>query len=390
MIRPLRWLPVLVLAPFLLHAALREEPVPPTVIPAAFHWRNNNWFTSDEHYAVEQRGIQRLYFKFLDIDHSPAHSAHPVSFNHIPYEWKGYENAGMWTGKVEFVPSIYITNNTFLQLDKPGVRELASNLLRKLRQDCPIVYDGLLLDCDWTAKTKASFFELTRIINDSLAVPVGATIRLHQYADPKGTGIPPADRGMLMVYNVGRVKDHGTKNSIFDLEMAKPYFTSSKPYPLPLDMALPAFSWGAQFRQGRFLGVINEDVMDEAITREVLLQKDKYVYQVTREDNNRFPQLHIGDEVRVEGSTQEVVSQAAQLAQTAVNTDTFAVAFFETGSNTFQGLPKEFTDSTVRSFGTVKPNVHFPEPGEGGLIEVTPAIDTVWMAVDSTATPAKP
>jgi hypothetical protein len=101
-----------------------------------------------------------------------------------------------------------------------------------------------MLDCDWSAKTKAKFFRLTRIMNDSLDVPLTATIRLHQYANPKGTGVPPADRGMLMPYNVGQITAQGDGNSIFDLSIAEPYFTSSSPYPLPLDIGLPAFSWG--------------------------------------------------------------------------------------------------------------------------------------------------
>jgi hypothetical protein len=87
-----------------------------------------------------------------------------------------------------------------------------------------------------------------RILNDSIDVPLTATIRLHQYAQPGKTGVPPADRGMLMPYNVGKIAEPGDVNSIFDEATAEPYFRGTKHYPLPLDIGLPAFAWGVQFR----------------------------------------------------------------------------------------------------------------------------------------------
>jgi hypothetical protein len=261
--------------------------------------------------------------------------------------------AGGYPGHVDLVPSVYITNNTFLRIDDAGTDQLAHNLLKKLRMECPATIHGVMLDCDWTDRTKSRFFQLARIINDSLDVPVIATIRLHQYAHPGKTGVPPADRGMLMPYNIGQVNKSGPVNSIFDRDAAKPYFRKGS-YPLPLDIALPAFSWGAQFRKGRFIGLLQEDLLDDALRRGLLSDERHGVMQVTREDNDHRPELHLGDEVRVERITPELIRQAAELARTAANSDTLAVVFFELGSPTFQRLRPTFVDSTFRAFGTVR------------------------------------
>lgn len=356
MLRRLRWIAIALPLPILLLMALRPKQPPPVVIPGGFHWRNSSYLSGEEFHAIEGNGIQRVYFKMLDISWSPAYGAHPISVVLPSYQWSNWHHrSGPWTGLVEFVPSIYITNNTFAQLNDRGVVELVGKLLRKLRNDAPQRIAGVLLDCDWTASTRARFFRLTQLMNDSLDVPVSATIRLHQYADPKGTGIPPADRGMLMVYNVGQLTEHGATNSIFDEATAAPYFRREAPYPLALDIALPAFSWGAQFRKGRFIGILRQEQLDEAL-RFGLLRGDPHgLMQVVMEDNERLPEVHLGDEVRVETMTRETIDQATELARRAINTDTLCVAFFETGANCFQGLDTAFVRATYARFGTLYP-----------------------------------
>ena len=177
-------------------------------------------------------------------------------------------------------------------------------------------------------------------MNDSLDVPMTATIRLHQYAQPARTGVPPADRGMLMPYNVGQVTAPGDGNSIFDLATAEPYFANARPYPLPLDIGLPAFSWGVQFRNGAFVGVLQDQQVQDALSLGLLSGETNGTLQVTQENNEHMPELHLGDVVRVERMTPEVIAQVAQLARTAVNSDTLAVAYFELGTGTFQKMTK--------------------------------------------------
>ncbi|HRP00382.1 MAG TPA: hypothetical protein PLN54_13170, partial [Flavobacteriales bacterium] len=169
--RLLRWSPLLVL-PVIALGFFRTPAKDPVVIPSAFRWKNSYWLEGGEEQAITRNGIQRVYHKLLDIDWNPANGAHPVSVVRIPYQWRNYsERNGNWTDQVELVPCIYITNNTFLKLDDAGTDLLARNLLRKLRMELPEQVHGVLLDCDWSARTKDRFFRLTRIMNDSLDVP---------------------------------------------------------------------------------------------------------------------------------------------------------------------------------------------------------------------------
>lgn len=384
MLRFLRWVPFVVLAPLLTYAVLREEPPSSVVIPSAFRWRNAYWLEGAEEQAIQRNGIQRVYLKLLDIDWNSAHGAHPVSSVNVPYQWKSYTDGGYWTDKVELVPSIYITNNTFMHMVDAEVEELAIKLLRKLRMECPKTIHGVMLDCDWSARTKAKFFRLTRIMNDSLDVPLTATIRLHQYAQPKKTGVPPSDRGMLMPYNVGNISAPGNMNSIFDLETATPYFNTHEPYPIPLDIGLPAFSWGVQFRKGAFMGILLEPQLNDAMNAGLLRGETWGTMQVVNENNDAFPALHLGDEIRVERMTPKVIAQVAELARHAVNSDTLAVVYFETGAGSFQRMTTDEVRSGFVRFGTVRPGGYFDEERRRAAEQYT-ADSIIWSHADTAA-----
>jgi hypothetical protein len=392
--RLLRWSPLLFL-PVIALGFFRTEEKDPVVIPSAFRWRNSYWLEGGEEQAITRNGIQRVYHKLLDIDWNPAHGAHPVSVVRIPYQWRTYGgNDGYWTHKVELVPCIYITNTTFLKVSDAEVEELAHNLLRKLRMECPPTIHGVMLDCDWTEKTKARFFRLTRIMNDSLDVPLIATIRLHQYAQPFQTGVPPADRGMLMPYNVGQITAPGDGNSIFDIAVAEPYFTGTKPYPLPLDIGLPAFSWGVQFRNGKFMGILQDDQVRTAMNFSMLSGETDGTMQVTQENNTVLPELHLGDVVRMERMTPEVIAQVAQLARKAVNSDTMAVAYFEVGTGTFQRMDRTQVKAGYEVFGLVRAAAFpFEEQMADPMMDSAAAVvaDTaLWVPVDTTVPVIEP
>ncbi len=387
MLRLLRWSPLLFIPLIALGFLLPEKP-DPVVTPSAFRWKNNSWLDGGEEQAVTRNGIQRVYHKLLDIDWNPANGAHPISFVRVPHQWRTYGGGdGYWTHTVELVPCIYITNQTFLKIGDAEVDELAHNLLRKLRMECPPTIHGVMLDCDWSERTKNGFFRLVRIMNDSLDVPLTATIRLHQYARPAKTGVPPADRGMLMPYNVGKVTEAGNTNSIFDLATAEPYFRTSAPYPLPLDIGLPAFSWGVQFRNGNFVGIMNDAQVQQAMTLGMLTGPTQGTMQVTSENNQHMPQLHLGDELRMERMTPEPIMQVARLARSAVNSDTLAVVYFELGTGTFQAMDRAQVNAGYEAFGRLRqtPTSMVTEEVEWE-VEVEPASDEdVWFEVDSAA-----
>ena len=100
----------------------------PVVVPSVFRWGNSYWLEGEEQEAIQRNRIQRVYLKILDIDWNSANGAHPVSKVPVPYQWRSYySDRGYWTDRVELVPCIYITNNTFLRITEEEVDELANN-----------------------------------------------------------------------------------------------------------------------------------------------------------------------------------------------------------------------------------------------------------------------
>jgi hypothetical protein len=245
---------------------------------------------------------------------------------------------------------VFITNRVFEQIDSTNIPQLAERLVRR----CLPAYDQkdlayeerhllhlytnrvkvkeIQIDCDWTQKTAPAYFQFLQAFRQLLPsdnMVLSATIRLHQYKYPANTGVPPVNRGMLMMYNITDPKQYGPVNSIFDVDKAKAYFTSNKKYPLPLDMALPAWSWCIIFRNGRFYQIENGLTEEEVQALSFVRPVGGHFYAVTSDTVYRDLFLRPGDEIKAEGIDEKTLKQAAALAGKAVNTDQFTVSLFE-------------------------------------------------------------
>ncbi len=163
--------------------------------------------------------------------------------------------------RTEFVPVVYITLDALKAMEgKEG--ELAEKIVLRAKNMCsyneiPNVKE-LQLDCDWTSSTEPSYFRLcdevkAKIKNHKLHWGLSSTIRLHQLRREP----PRVDRGVLMVYNTGSFDNPRARNSIIDEEDVKPYLKYLDKYPLPLDVAYPAYSWQLLFRGPRFAGIMS-------------------------------------------------------------------------------------------------------------------------------------
>ena len=208
----------------------------------------------------------------------------------------------------EYVPVVFITNRTFEQLPEEWCDTLATKITNRiwavtaqlekaaatrflydsLRFEGGVNsrgYDSLMtivqqsraqacmelqIDCDWTAGTRDKYFRFLRKFRAlNQKQQVSATVRLYPYKYREKLGVPPVNRAMLMCYNMGKVTAPGTRNSILDISILKQYFTG-EPYPLPVDVALPAFGWYAWFRASKYEGIVHEDeqfIADTALFR---------------------------------------------------------------------------------------------------------------------------
>lgn len=314
------------------------------VTRAYYYWRNSTYISRSEKDFLRQHGMQKLYAKCLDIDWNEVSQAHPLTItpvHEIAYSLQTYDSMA-----IQVIPVVFITNKTFRHTDSAAIPLLATRILRKClpgfdKQSVPpgywsgrpnVIPVEIQFDCDWSATTKDKYFYFLQEIRRQLAgraIAITATIRLHQYKYPTKTGVPPADRGMLMVYNVEKLTDYASTNSIFDYKKAKTYFINNKPYPLPLDIALPAYSWGIIFRQEKFYQIENNLNPDTLQKSTFLRNTSGNTWKVTADTVFYDVFLRPGDEIRLEKIDEQTLRQVARLAGKAINTDSFTVTLFE-------------------------------------------------------------
>lgn len=334
--------PILTALVALLLQACHAPHRPEHVERAVYHWSNSHWLHHGEEQWIDTHRVRTLFWKVLDIDWNEANHAHPVSIVRSPFQPNEWGHGGERSEPmkhVELVPVVFITNRTMLNCDSTQLRVFADKLQRKLGQLCGGAYREVQFDCDWTARSRDSYFTFLRLMRDRLGRRLSATVRLHQFKDPGGTGVPPVDRGMLMLYNVEDVKAYGPDNSIFNEEAARPYFSGAPRYPLPLDVALPAYSWLVHYRNGRFVRIENGDLVEEIDTLPQYRRDPDGMFTVVEETESWWGEaLHLGDRLKPERIDSTTITQAVELARTAVNSDTVRVTFFDLPEGPRRGI----------------------------------------------------
>lgn len=309
-----RGIPVMCL--LILISSCRQQPKR-TIERGFYYWKSKLQLGSTELNSLQQLKAKWLYVKFFDVSlASDGTGAAPVA----RLTADSLTTAQLKNNRVEIVPVIFITNETLQQSDSAGTRQLAKNIItllghisKQLQQEH---YSELQIDCDWTQQTKVAYFFLLKELrkqmqqstqfNNSL---LSATIRLHQVKYSSKTGIPPVDKGLLMCYNMGNLKNPSTNNSIIEVDELKKYLGGLNSYPLQLNVALPLFEWWVLFRRNQFKGIlqrIDPSILSNSICSK---QNNRYHFLVDTTINNI--QFYKGDILRHEESTAAVLQQTA-------------------------------------------------------------------------------
>lgn len=279
------------------------------ISPAFYHWRTRLALTETERTYLQELHVKKLYAKFFDVDWSEnSQQALPQALIELASE--------TLPDSVVLIPTIFITNRTFLNLPASEIPQLATNICDKIKALAKAPFDEVQLDCDWSEKTRGAYFQLLETMRQNLgpAVALSATIRLHQVKYPKQTGVPPVDRGMLMFYNMGDLEVGEERNSILNLEIAQQYLDKNTAhYPIPLDVALPLFSWGVLFREGKMIRLINNLSAAELAGDERLRAIEPNRFEVLRSGYLDGYYLYTEDEIRIEAVQAENLTAAAQL-----------------------------------------------------------------------------
>ena len=283
-----------------------------------YYWRTTFSINEYEKEFLRKHDIKRLYIKFFDVDNVWSSQNGDRIIPEATIQFKDSVPSG-----IDIVPTIYITTSAMeaMQLKE---NEYAERIVKRVNAMCRqngIEFKELQLDCDWTKHTQKYFFKLCDEIKQLLdsTQTLSSTIRLHQLTQTP----PPVDNGVLMVYNTGNLMEMSTDNSIFSRKDIEPYLRDKRlsNYPLPLDVAYPAYGWSLVFYPGKDKYYFNRIMRRTDFSSYPQLMKvDKNTYEATADinfspDNELWDRIFKGHRIRVERPTAKEILEVKELIE---------------------------------------------------------------------------
>lgn len=204
-----------------------------------YYWKTKLSLNQGEKKTLDQATFPYLYTRFFDIDKIDG-KFQPVG---VITKDKSFET------QKQIVPTVFITNRTFLYIKKEEITFLAKNisdLIQKKVSEFDLKTNNeIQIDCDWTAGTKDDYFKFLKELQKVSGREITCTLRLHQVKDKNQTGIPPVKKVYLMCYSTSSPLENSDKNSILDVNTLKSYLSKVDEYPIrQIEVALPIYSWG--------------------------------------------------------------------------------------------------------------------------------------------------
>lgn len=214
-----------------------------------YYWSTTFQLDSTKQSFLKEHQINRIYLRYFDVvvddDGEPMPNATVRFKDSIPQQ-------------LEIIPTVFIVNDCM----KQDVSGLPEKMLRRILQMNETHHVGkvseIQIDCDWTPSTHKTFFafmEQLRALAKGKGIRLSSTIRLHQLSQTP----PPADRGVLMMYNTGDFTQLSCEHPILDMRDVRPFLPALRRYKLPLSTAYPLYRWRIVFRNGRYVGILHTD-----------------------------------------------------------------------------------------------------------------------------------
>lgn len=294
-----------------------------------YYWKTVYSLNPEEKIILDSLNVKKLYIRYFDVDWDgknkrPIPKA-PISFKEIPM--------------YKVVPVIFITNRTMVNIAEIEIPAVAKSIVSKVESIHAIhrsFYGEIQMDCDWSEKSRKNYFKLLQEIKTILGPSkvLTATIRLHQVKFSNRTGVPPVDRGMLMVYNMAAINDLNTVNSIFDSDIVEQYTDNLADYPLHLDLAFPVYHQNVLFRAGQYIGVWRDkNIFDPKLLPSYFKHVEKNTYKCIKDTFMHNMLIRNEDIVRIEETHLSKVKNVLKTIKNQLKSDTFTIIFFDINSS---------------------------------------------------------
>jgi len=303
-----------------------------------YYWKQDFSLNKSQQEILETNKVKKLYVKFFDISWDSKTNG-PLPISKIKFQ-SDFKN-------LKIVPCIFIENQVF---KNKGIDQLSSkvySLILKIAATQKIQIDEIQIDCDWTDASRKAYFDfltqLKQLSNGKQIIT--STLRLHQFKYPKKTGIPPVEKAVLMCYNMGKIEDKSTENSIISESELKKYILESETYPLPVDIALPSYHWGLIYRLGKLTLIVN-DIDKNSIKSFAFSQisNNKYKADSSFYYNNTY--FCKDDVLRIEESNPNTLVRCVDILKNSKHRFN-EVIFYHLSSNSISNYEKGFFSKLI-------------------------------------------
>ncbi|WP_445431797.1 hypothetical protein [Chryseobacterium indoltheticum] len=294
-----------------------------------YYWKTNLKLDDTEKKALNQSTDPFLYTRFFDVD-KVGGKFQPVA---VFTKDKSFE-----TDK-QIVPTVFITNQTFLHIQKEEIHFLAESihqLIQKKAKDYQLkINNEIQIDCDWTAGTKDDYFEFLKELKKISEKDITCTLRLHQVKDKILTGIPPVEKVYLMCYSTSSPLENSDKNSILDLNILKSYLSKLEDYPIKkIEVALPIYSWGIvtnHLGKHKLINALSAKDLDNPNFKKI----SDYEVEILKDGFYFGNFLNKGFKIKVEEISQEQLNSATEFLDKKIST--YNIIYYQLDSKFVEG-----------------------------------------------------
>ena len=288
---------------------------------STYWWKSSTKLNTQQKEFLSTNNINKIYLRIFDLKFDEKNSSII-----IPKVYSGFND-------INTIPVIYIENKIFSNFKLDTIYNLIQqNIKSAIDKKIINTTDNLQIDCDWTLNTKDSYFQFLRLLSKNIK-GLSATIRLHQVKYPQTTGIPPVEKGIVMIYNLESPADINIENSIFSYDKAMQYLDGYlHKYPLKIAIALPAFSWGVHYHHGK-IKTLMSDFNPENIDTLSMSKNENGYYKSKKAHIYNTHRISNRDEVRYEYPKIEELNKMMTFLQHNIKQDNTEIIFFSLNSN---------------------------------------------------------
>ena len=269
---------------------------------------------------IRRHDVTRMYIRFFDVVNGyDNNTLSPIGVPSATVVFKQIPDTA-----IEVVPVVYITREAIDAMacqNDDNASVYAGKIIKRIYDICKANnISGLKevqLDCDYAARQQEAFYKLCYATGLKLHmqdIKLSVTVRLHNLRQEP----PPADCGVLMVYNTASVRNPNTRNSIIDPADVNSFLRKKPCYALPLDVAYPTFSWSVIADSGRMKLSQRTNWNDTTL----YLRTGDNTYTVKSRHFMDGTELSEGAEIRVERSDFASVMAAKRIVDNAFRQDT--------------------------------------------------------------------